>query len=178
MKFLKKKMEILEVLGLLFILIAAYLQFGVTNWWDSQKVEMHNSILRHMNYAIIASQIDLANLIGTNNKNEQQKYINTILLRNGKAQGKMIEDRNERDRLLSCGQALWFSFIRALLFFSGSALVIYWKWLLVKNNPQKKIENQLELIDQQIAKLNLDIEKIISNGKYLQNTRTFQDKQR
>jgi hypothetical protein len=118
-----------ELAGLAIVAVATIWQVAFTSWFEEQSREWESLIQEEVNLSVLSSQIDIANILSTEEKHLKQSAWQNIHDRNGQAISKAIDERDKRHALFTKGQGHFFAVIRSLLLIIGAFLLALGKWL-------------------------------------------------
>ena len=121
-----------ELAGLIIVFFATVWQVTFTNWFDEQNTEWQFFIQEEVNMAVLASQMDIASMISTEDKNTKKRLSQIVYNRDGEAINKALQERDKRHSFFDKGQGYYFQAIRSSLLILGSILLAFGKWLSLR----------------------------------------------
>jgi hypothetical protein len=127
----------LELAGLIIVFFTTVWQVLLTDWFDEQKKEWQFYIQEEVNMAVLASQMDIASMISTEDKSREQSLWLDIYNRNGGAINKALQERDKRRTFFEKGQGYYFQSIKSSLLMLGSILLAFGKWLAIRGSRSK-----------------------------------------
>ncbi len=121
-----------EVLGLLFLLIAAVWQAQFNDWFDKTARDWQSYIQEDVNIALLTSIEELSKQGLGKTEMAKQDAWNKIYERTSQAVNKAIRERTSRENL-DMGQARIFGWIRFFFFTLGAILIVVGKYLVLRH---------------------------------------------
>lgn len=124
----------LEFAGLIIVFFTTVWQILLTDWFDEQKTEWQFFIQEEVNLAILASQMDIASMVSTEDKSKKQSLSQIVYNRDSEAINKALQERDKRRTFFEKGQGYYFHSIKSSLLMLGSILLAFGKWLTLRGS--------------------------------------------
>jgi len=129
---INQKAKWLEIVGLICLLLASFWQLFVVSKFEENFVDSHDYVVEEIFRDILAGQEDIAKLSVIDSLEKRYKYVNNILSRSGNRRVQIIQDRDDNSNIWKAG-AEKSKIIRVSIFFIGTILIIYSKYLEIKS---------------------------------------------
>lgn len=124
-----------EIVGLAFVLLAAWWQTSLTDWLDTFPAKSQYFIQETANLALLQGIERTAVALNEQNAERKTKLLNDVSDISKKAMVSLI---NLRDGVTNVekNQTPWFKLVRHILFFLGAFLIIVGKVLTLKHKSR------------------------------------------